>query len=592
MGFFSSRRYDTETFFDSPSAQPQSNSPSPRIIRSRFYGKNKGKARETNITPTRGVTSPPAESRKEPNFDDSPLVTGARRSIKDGGTRAAPESLLRSSTPRQASRSPVSASSARASTDAITVMLAQRLAELASANAEGLLDDDEYRLLRQNLFERFGGSILPQENPVVPTAGPSRPRPPETPRRNGVVRTPSVQSKGTISSSVSGLLRRATGRRNHSTDTDTLQSDSTSLLSVSSNSPNVFTRRLLQIASSKQSSTTSLRGGDPSSPISDNVSTLFPASPSRSDGPGKPITPSVSRSSTTRSKRRAPPPPSAFHHRTNGSDHKRIHPGILDDDLDDEELKSSKEIRTQIEAVEAEGRRLMDAFNGLELSALTRRSQSSNVASLPSSAHFLQGHDSSDSPWSPHPPKDLDGVSLHSATSDGTGLSAHRSPVRTSRTAPNSPLVTQPVSLGRKSSFSSISSRGRSGPASGAPYLPALPSSLGRLWSGSSSSVNLTRSTGHLPLAPVAEGDSRDSVEGHVRHLRLDTSPAALLGPPPASSRKHEVIGDDGDITALEAEMAEIRRRRAEVMGRYEERLGYLRAKLKGAELHEKLLRR
>jgi hypothetical protein len=399
-----------------------------------------------------------------------------------------------------------------------------------------------------------------------------------------------VQSKGTVSSSVSGLLRLATGRRNNSTDTETLQSDSTSLLSSpGSNSPNTFTRRLLRISLSKQSgSTTSLRV-DATSPVQDNASTSYALSPSRSDGPGKLITPSISRSSTTRSKRRAPPPPSAFHHRTNGADHKQIHPEILDDNLDDEELKSSREIRTQIEAVEAEGRRLMDAFNGLELSALTRKCQSNNVAPLPSSTHFLHALDSSESF---HQSKDVDGVSMRSVTSNGTSLSAHRSPVRSPRTVPNSPLVAQPVSLARKSSLSSVSSRGRSGPATGAPYLPALPSSLGRLWSGSTSSVNLTRSTGHLPLAPVAEGDSRESVEGHVRHLRLDTSPAALLGPSSASSRKTEMIGDDGDITALEAEMAEIRRRRAEVLARYEERLGYLKAKLKGAELHEKLLRR
>ncbi len=51
------------------------------------------------------------------------------------------------------------------------------------------------------------------------------------------------------------------------------------------------------------------------------------------------------------------------------------------------------------------------------------------------------------------------------------------------------------------------------------------------------------------------------------------------------------MMSDDEDLTALETEMTDIRRRRAEVMGRYEERLGYLRAKLKGAELHEKLLR-
>ena len=402
-----------------------------------------------------------------------------------------------------------------------------------------------------------------------------------------------MQSKGTVSSTVSGLFRRSTSRRNTSADTDTLHSDSTSLLSTGSNSPNAFTRRLLRISLSKQSSVVSLRL-DASSPTihdHDNGSTSYIVSTARSDSASKPITPSISRSSTTRSKGKGAPPPSAYHHRANGVEQKRLHSGILDDDLDDEVLNSSKEIRAQIEAVEAEGRRLMDAFNGLELGALTRKSQSNPISTLPSAAHFLQGLDSSDNAWSSQSPKDPDGMSLRSTTSNGTNLSTQRSPVRSPRTAPHATLVSQPVSLGRKPSLSSISSRGRSVTTSGAPHLPALPSSLGRLWSGSSSSVNLTRSSNHLPLAPVAEGDSRESVEGHKRHLHLDTS-SALLRPGPASPRKNGGFEDDGDIAALEVEMAEIRRRRSEVMGRYEERLGYLRAKLKGAELHEKLLRR
>jgi hypothetical protein len=41
-----------------------------------------------------------------------------------------------------------------------------------------------------------------------------------------------------------------------------------------------------------------------------------------------------------------------------------------------------------------------------------------------------------------------------------------------------------------------------------------------------------------------------------------------------------------------EDEMEDIRRRREEVSVRYEARLEYLRAKLKGAQLHEKLLRK
>ena len=70
--------------------------------------------------------------------------------------------------------------------------LAQRLNELAAANSEGLLksvsdfrpillhihlllvSDDEYRLLRQNLFERFASNAaVPTEAPVVPVSRPS-----------------------------------------------------------------------------------------------------------------------------------------------------------------------------------------------------------------------------------------------------------------------------------------------------------------------------------------------------------------------------------------------------------------------------------
>lgn len=69
------------------------------------------------------------------------------------------------------------------------ITLAQRLNELATANSEGLLrcvhvpnwgvgmltvraSDDEYRLLRQNLFERFASnSQIPTEAPVVPISG-------------------------------------------------------------------------------------------------------------------------------------------------------------------------------------------------------------------------------------------------------------------------------------------------------------------------------------------------------------------------------------------------------------------------------------
>ena len=49
---------------------------------------------------------------------------------------------------------------------------------------------------------------------------------------------------------------------------------------------------------------------------------------------------------------------------------------------------------------------------------------------------------------------------------------------------------------------------------------------------------------------------------------------------------------DDEELMSMEHELADIRRRRAEVMGRYEGRLEYLRARLKGAELREKIMRK
>jgi hypothetical protein len=75
-----------------------------------------------------------------------------------------------------------------------------------------------------------------------------------------------------------------------------------------------------------------------------------------------------------------------------------------------------------------------------------------------------------------------------------------------------------------------------------------------------SSNVSLTRSTGMSALLEDEQGGST---------MRIQE-----------------------DEARLEDEMDEIRRRREEVSGRYEARLEYLRAKLKGAQLHEKLLKK
>ena len=199
MGFFSSRRHDSDAISNSPSAQSHNSSSSTAIIRSRFvrmndahvlpscilmsrhssafavwqYGRNKGKAkaREASSTPSRGVTtSPPApaESRKEPSVNDTltPRTTDGHRALNDIETRGVSEPSLHSPVSQKAPKSPALSNNTRASTDAIThvslsqshastdtflrIMLSQRLAELASANAEGLL---EYVVLMKQISD-------------------------------------------------------------------------------------------------------------------------------------------------------------------------------------------------------------------------------------------------------------------------------------------------------------------------------------------------------------------------------------------------------------------------------------------------------
>jgi hypothetical protein len=120
------------------------------------YGRNKGKSREANATLSQGANPSPAHSRGEPSFNDSPRTFSGHRSTKGSELRSASEPPMLSSPTHTTSRSP-GPSNTRPSADPIThvspsltcsltepffsrTMLAQRLAELASANAEGLLE--------------------------------------------------------------------------------------------------------------------------------------------------------------------------------------------------------------------------------------------------------------------------------------------------------------------------------------------------------------------------------------------------------------------------------------------------------------------
>ncbi|KAF8440910.1 hypothetical protein L210DRAFT_3447882 [Boletus edulis BED1] len=520
MGFFSSKTpEETSLLKDDRSVV--------HLIRSRFYGKYKGKQRETfvNIPSTQHLH---VGSKSQRSVD--------RDSLSSSSLNPSPLRSSEASYPR---------STLRTQTDAITSALAQRLNELATANREGLLDDEEYRLLRQNIFERLASGIpVPTETPVVPLGSQSHllhetsqlsPHPFLVKSR----RTPSVRSRSSVTSAVSNLFKRGNHRRISATSTQesTISESSSSLTSP-------FKRRALP---------TDMRSVSPA---------LDHSAMSPQSRPEHRLLGSASYHSISRSMRRLGTltPPSSYPIRNPDPRHS---PSILTNDAspDDDKVKSSQDIRLEIEAMEAEGRRLLDAFNGLELTARTRSQQQSGQTSLPRSPSistmnrrnggeytdsFLTAGGSASGRGTPYHGSDTDGVSLRSTTSYGTNISQPRSHRLNPSLRTAGPLGALSAA-NRKRSMSSLSSRARVPPSSTPPTLTHA--RLGEL--GSVSSVNLVRLPGSM-----------------------------------------STMDEDLEMTGLEVELFDIRRRRQEVTARYQDRLEYLRAQLKGAELREKLLRK
>ncbi|KAG2152980.1 uncharacterized protein EDB93DRAFT_1135839 [Suillus bovinus] len=559
MGFFSSRRTvdESKSYIHNDSSVSMS---MVQVIRSRFYGKYKSKARGTHHPSMIGHSD---HNLHRLSAGRSPLGT---------------EQFL-----------PPPQDTPRPHTDVITTTLAQRLDELAAANSQGLLDDDEYRLLRQNIFERLAsGSSVPQEASLVPIVS----HPPNTYNlASAKSRSPSVRSKSSISSAMSTLFKRSSRISGHTTLTAT--TDDTSIF------PSGTSRWLLpQMQSDVSLTLQNLPHMGDVQHISANMST----SSINVGGNGD-------RSSSYRSLRRlqtgpVTPPPSSFRlSSTTGSpstpvpststaprtsSHSPLHlrtPSLsAPTNAADPDNLSSSELKLQIATLESEGRRLLDAFNGLELTALTRR----HPPQTPSVRRVRVGTGGSDydsrgggseygggrgggSEYEGSgylsagrgTPCEADTQSMCSASA-GSSVSQPRSQPQSYR---NPSLRAPPSTLSvsaRKRSISSISARARV-PTNGSMYAshssPGLtPSKLREL--GSVSSVNIARESSiHLPS---------------IVH----------------NSPMREVPDDDASISALESELNDIRRRRAEVTARCQVRLEYLRAQLRGAELREKLMRR
>ena len=242
----------------------------------------------------------------------------------------------------------------------------------------------------------------------------------------------------------------------------------------------------------------------------------------------------------------------------------------VSDVFDNDNLTSAKDIRAAIATSEDEAKKLVDAFNDLEASAL-RRFQRQNARRLlvttPNVNVLLEGREWREHRLIPSPSSPVfdfkerhrlnsadstgDAVSVRSGSSHKTSLSQAKSISSLRKYPPGSPLLppfhTPSIYPARNNSISSISSQRTSFTSN--PMLAITPSS------------SLARSTSHLAL-PIRN---------------IENASTESIG-----------LKDDDD----ESEISDIRRRREELTARYTARLEFLRAKLKGAELHEKLLRK
>ena len=355
-------------------------------------------------------------------------------------------------------------------------------------------------------------------------------------------RPTSSDSRISASSSVASLFRRATRRR----AVPKHPSDASSVRSGTSNNSSIF--RLPQILSKKSSD----------SSIYTNASRIHadPVSIS-SRQPYSSSDPTQLSLRSTASIRRLATPPSSFPSHIIGQDSRT---NSIYNIFAEEHLNSVKEITQEIQNVEVEARRLMDAFSGLELTTLAKL-QRHHVRPSLKSVEFRQS--SSESHWSESRSRRIfladDAISMQSGTSAGTAPSISASFARTSQK--RATWNTKPVSLGsrslhRKNSTSSLTSERTNG--------QTLPNSIPHGHLGVNlSNVSLLKSTGHLPMDTVLEDEKMPMSESTVKL----------------------------EAEYIENEIEDIRRRRGEVSLRYEARLEYLRAKLKGAQLHEKLMR-
>ncbi|KAJ3777155.1 hypothetical protein FB446DRAFT_205004 [Lentinula raphanica] len=559
--------------------------------------------------------------------------------------------------------------------------LAARLNELASANEKGLLNDDEYRILRQDAFERYtglgdsgqsnagttfiGSSNLSMSQPIrlaATTSTQSRLKPTRRPSEINIKASPSTLSEKDKKSSnnvIASFIRRATSPLRPSA------SSPDSRKNHKSNHPHLH-----------------------ANPVPDPHLLSPPTSPTRPLHHTKRTKASSSPtglSSTLTISSTKPIPLSAI-----------SNPDIFEDGG----LFTSADIRIAISELDEDAKRVIHAFDELQDSAIRRakskaqsfRTRSNVISPSSSSANplslpTLQHRDRADSAATPSGSGSSSLKPVHTRARSRSTTSIQPMPVMgvPHKSHPN--LTARTVSsthtptLQRKGSVSSLASSLLSLKSKASmPSLPSIPSipsistmpSMIRSRSGSvtatntyhnnpsnsiwnastslsgystsnsgrsmekkpsmsndagsyghgrsststgTSSIHTSTSTsstgrtsissghgnGYSPATPspttatarshtLTRSNSKSNTSGSIYFKRDSTTESGQSYPSGSNHRSGDALEGLDEVENME-EIIQIQQRRRDVIGRYDARREYLKARLRGAELHERVMK-
>ncbi|KAG9048116.1 hypothetical protein FS837_000755 [Tulasnella sp. UAMH 9824] len=542
------------------------------VLKSKWYSKTRNVPSpiktSTQQSTTHPSTGPAPTTAFAPDLSRSTLLSPTFPNGRDPLASPAPSTSskrLQKSTPNIAPSRPSSSKG-----DSMTATLAARLDELELSNSEGLLDDEGYRILRQNLLASFtspGSASLPTEQPSVristhglPISRGSQgvsPRPLQDSNFHvSSAKAESIRSGGsrsTVSAMKNALWRKPSRRRpSTSHETDSPVMDNASVFSGMSRGSSI--QRVM--ASSKSS-------GSLGSEYSQSQQDLHSLSSKRTGLTG----------GSRATGRSARGPPSSYNLR-------RAMVEGTDDDDDDAHRQSSAELRTEIAQVEAEYKRIMDNYHGAEMATLAklpnrvRPSASARplsavsqttvkelsfaaVSSIPDSSSPINQEKTAS-----HHVKSKSSQSKLSVSLGRFGSLRRKGSVSGSQTTPSSPALQPALSLSHKSSMMSLPTNGR---------------------------PSFNKSSSNLMLPP-----GNMSIRSRPSNVSARDRPPSALGLAGMDESEDVDMEDEEEREARKAQknLDRIQSSREDAVRRYENRLEYLRTKLKSAEIHERLLKK